>query len=59
MSKLNIPKVCEHGACETNMQEYACPYNVGYCVDHCYCPEHWENASNFPLIMQSERKQNG
>jgi hypothetical protein len=46
------PKVCDYGGCEAPMDEEACPYNIGYCIDHCYCPEHFDEASNYPMSMK-------
>lgn len=32
---------CGDCGLRSQMAEYACPYNEGYCTDCCYCEEHF------------------
>lgn len=36
---------CEDCGSRSIMEEYACPYNQGYCTDCCQCDEHFPGGT--------------
>ena len=44
-------KPCEDCGSRNMMESYACPNNEGYCMDCCYCPEHFPEYHNEQLEL--------
>lgn len=36
---------CAHGNCDTEMDEFACPWVGGYCMIHCECADHMSDLT--------------
>lgn len=45
---------CGDCGSRTMMEEWACPYNEGYCMDCCICPEHFPEENDIQLELPYE-----